>query len=256
MDVEPAVNLLERFRRSPPEVVLFNGLHLPHPNLRFGAKELQNDEAYVNSAVVQVERVISECGLTAGSEVLDFGSGQGRFAQGLLVRLPRIRRYCGVDAHAPSVEWCRRHVGTRHPAFEFLHLDAYNARYNPFCNGGSRAPALPFEADQFDIAFLNSVFSHMLVNDVRHYSGELFRVLRPGGCMFLTAFLEDDVPPVSVNPAGYLEEFGKSNGPLHRVRYERGFFESILLAVGFHVRTVDYRSEPRGQSAVIVNRPA
>ena len=40
-----------------------------------------------------------------------------------------------------------------------------------------------------DVAFLTSVFTHMLPEDVEHYLDELARVLKPGGRTLITWFL-------------------------------------------------------------------
>jgi len=73
-------------------------------------------------------------------------------------------------------------------------------------------------------------------------------VLAPGGRAFLTAFVEEGVPPVSVNPPGYA--FARCSGPLHVVRYERGRLDALLSAAGFRVDRFEHGVETDGQSGV------
>ena len=45
---------------------------------------------------------------------------------------------------------------------------------------------LPFKADPFDVVLMNQVFAHLRVDLIRSM-GEIFRVLRPGGLLFLSS---------------------------------------------------------------------
>ncbi len=110
---------------------------------------------------------------------------------------------------------------------------------------------LPVDASEFDIIYLYSVFSHMDVADVRAYLGMFPGLMAESGVVFLTAFLEDDVPDVTINPEGYRARW---EGPLHCVRYNRGFFESMALDSGLVVRRMDYETETDGQSALYLSR--
>ena len=110
----------------------------------------------------------------------------------------------------------------------FLCKESNNKRYNP------KAPQLegiPNDDNFFDLIFLNSVFSHMLQDDVSFYLDEFYRVLKPGGHVYLTGFIEIDVPPVEENPRGYMGMSG-NEGPLLRVRYDRNYFMSLCHASG------------------------
>ena len=68
-----------------------------------------------------------------------------------------------------------------------------------------------------------------------------------GTRIFLTAYLEDDVPDVGINPPDYREA---SSSPLHRVRLNRGFFESLLSKHGLAMVRFDHACEHDGQSGV------
>ena len=59
-----------------------------------------------------------------------------------------------------------------------------------------------------------------------------------------TAFVEEGVPPVTVNPENYVME---CVGPLHIIRYEKGHLFSIFESCGFEVERFDHGH--RGQTA-------
>ena len=227
----------------------FGDVFLP---LRRSNEGLSNDAAYVRSAIDQVQEVARHCPLVPASSVLDFGCGQGRFANGLVAGPVSIGCYLGIDTDAESISWCESWIQRFHPNFQFLHVPARNERYNP--SADPRTP-LPVEAGSFDVAFINSVFSHMLEPDVAFYLGQLSRALGAGGVAYMTAFVEPGVPPVEENPAGYLDKASK--GRLHRVRYEQSFFRALVEGAGFTVEAFEHRGIARtGQSVIIARRHA
>ena len=65
----------------------------------------------------------------------------------------------------------------------------------------------------------------MLVDDIKFYLDELYKVLLNDALLYLTAFIDDDVKDVEENPKNYLGK--KNHGALHRVRYEKHFFKII-----------------------------
>jgi hypothetical protein len=73
---------------------------------------------------------------------------------------------------------------------------------------------------------------------VQIYVSELSRIARDGGKVFLTAFVEDDVPEVSFNPAGYVPY--DCNAPLTVVRYNRQWLFSLFSRHGLMVDDFRY----------------
>lgn len=226
---------------------------LPPEDLRSSARgrELKNDQVWIDSARGEAGRLVRDCGLTAASRVLDVGCGPGRLAIGILQSLGKIEAYRGLDVDRRPIDWCTRYITKDHPTFRFVHFNVENARYNP---GGKRLDggvAFPFPDREFDIIYLYSVFSHMEEKDVRAYLREFGRVLATEGRIFMTGCIEEGVPSTSVNPRDYKKDW---RGPLHCVRYERGFFESMLSEHGLAVDRFDYATETGGQSAMYVSR--
>ena len=108
---------------------------------------------------------------------------------------------------------------------------------------------MPVEPGSVNLILLNSVLSHMEEEDVRYYLGEFARILPADGAVFATAFLEDDVPEVSVNPEGYVDE---SVGALHRVRFEKDHFFRLVEDAGFQVARFVHQGIQRTKQSTIL----
>ncbi len=231
--------------------VRYKGVMLPPPRRRRCGPRFQDDETFLTSAHVEAERLERDFGLTRSGSVLDVGCGVGRLAIGLRSRLGEVAAYRGIDVDRRDIEWCSRYIGRRHPSFKFTHVDAANARYNPSGEVLGPESSLPFSAGSFDVIYSNSVLSHMETGDVRIYLREFARLLHDGGGAFVTAFVEDDVPEISVNPAGYLADW---SGPLHCVRYERSHFEAMVGDAGLRIERFEHRAVGGRQSALYLSK--
>ena len=128
-------------------------------------------------------------GLRPTDRVLEVGSGFARVAHGLTGYLRDGGSFDGFDILEGEVEWCRRHISTRHPNFRFQVADIYNEFYNPMGAQKAAEFRFPYDDATFDVVYLISVFSHMLPTDLDHYLGEIARVLKPGGRCFITYYL-------------------------------------------------------------------
>jgi SAM-dependent methyltransferase len=120
----------------------------------------------------------------AGS-VLDAGSGGGGWLRRLLARRERLTRVASVDlvdAGASAI-----------PGVEFQKTDLSNDR-------------LPFDDTSFDWVFALEVIEHLA--NPRKFVGESFRVLKPGGHLFLTTPSNDCIRSrLSLLTRGYYPAF-------------------------------------------------
>lgn len=224
---------------------------LPAQHLRFGGPEFKDDTFFLASGRKEAQRLIDRCRLTSETRILDIGCGVGRLAIGILSQMDQPPRYWGIDVDIHSVRWCKRHIEASQFRFHFDRINALNRRYNP---GGMDVEAsfrLPYENASFELVYLYSVFSHMMPKDVEVYLAEFYRLLTTTGQVFLTGFVENNVPDVVENPQGYRREW---MGDLHCVRYEKGYFESLIRKTGFEIRAFDYGQETDGQSAFYLSR--
>ena len=237
------------------DTVMFKDLILPPKEIRFGGMGYKDDEYFMSTARAEADRLVRNFGLTIDSSILEVGCGPGRLATGILDRVGDVKSYRAVDVDERSICWCRQNITPAHPTFQFTHLDLRNDRYNPdgrLIDSGFR---MPFDDQEFDIIYLFSVFSHMVRDDVEVYLNEFRRLLSPSGKIFLTAFIEDNVDPVTLNPTDYKPGV-EWQGPLHCVRYERSFFESMLAKNGFQVDHSDYEDGNCGQCILYISRRA
>lgn len=233
------------------ETVRYNGVVLPAPHLRFGGPEFRDDEYFLRSAREEADRLMKRLGMTKESRLLDVGCGVGRLPIGILSSLEEVPLYWGLDVSERSVRWCQRHIESHHANFRFLHLDVQNARYRPAGHPIDQDFRLPGSAGSFDIVYLYSVFSHMLTADVKAYLSEFSRLVVAGGRVFLTAFVEQGVPQVLVNPTDYRMAW---HGSLHCVRYDREFFEGLIADAGFRADDFEHGVETDGQSGIYLTR--
>lgn len=235
-----------------PREIKFKNTILPAKHLRFCGEEFRDNNKFLNSAIYEAERLIEHFGMDSNCSLLDVGCGPGRLAIGILNRIEDIHLYQGVDVDKRSIEWCNNHISRYHPNFKFSLLNVYNSRYNP---GGIKIDngfQFPFEDQKFDIIYLYSVFSHMVTEDIKVYLKESFRILKQPGSMFLTAFVENDVPEMTINPPNYRRKQWK--GELHCVRFNKDYFESLLESNGFKIAHFDYERETHGQSAYYLSK--
>jgi len=249
------VNLLQRvrgllrntYRELARDHVTLGSTVLPARHLRFCGDQFKSDEYFLASANAEAQRLVQECGLPKGGRVLDLGCGVGRLPIGILASGVDVGAYRGVDVDSRSIRWCKQHIESFHPRFHFIHTNVRNARYNPNGLPVNVSFHLPFGDHDFDAIYLYSVFSHMLPDDVRVYCREFRRVLAPEGVVFLTAFVEDDVPDVTENPVDYKM---KGNGVLHCVRYKSLFLTELFAQAELGVAKFVHGMETDGQSAL------
>ena len=243
--------IMRALRKLKPKSINYKGVVLPARNLRYCGSEFQSDQIFLNTAIHEVRRLESKLGLSKDTRILDVGCGVGRLAIGLLSAGTEINEYIGVDVSKKSIAWCNQYLGNGSANYQFVHLDVQNERYNPSGRQIQEDSKFPFESGSFDIVYLYSVFSHMALDDIQTYLDEFHRLLRANGQIFLTAFIEDDVPEITENPSNYRMAW---KGPLHCMRFNREFFDSVLYHGGFVIKGFDYATETDGQSAYYLQK--
>lgn len=140
--------------------------------------------------VAKIERLV---GIRRDDVVLDVGCGLGRIAWPLSSRLGWRGRYAGLDAQRRYVDWCTAHLGLPPRRFGFHHADLRSSDTNP---AGTIEPEdfrFPWADGIFTLAIATSLFTHLLPVAAAHYLREIARTLRPGGRLFSSFFLADDV---------------------------------------------------------------
>jgi ubiquinone/menaquinone biosynthesis C-methylase UbiE len=222
-----------------PAFVFYRGYRLPPRELRGSmcGEAFRSEDFFLQSAVVEATRLPARLGYTAASRLVDVGCGLGRLATGMLVEFGEVE-YFGLDANSKFVDWCRKHIEHHHPSYRFVHYDVVNEMYNPLGTVDGDSIRLPVVSGSADIVYMWGVFTNMGPEHVQIYLAELARIARNGGRIFLTAFVEDDVPEVSFNPAGYVP-FDCSY-PLTVVRYSKPYLFSLVTRFGLAVEDFRY----------------
>ena len=148
----------------------FSEVKLPPDYLLYESYQLNYKKYYtdgVESAQWLVDHLQKHVPLK-NLKFLDWGCGPGR----LIRHLPGLSDNCdffGTDYNKRSIEWCKANL----PEISF--------NLNPLY------AELPYEDNLFDIIYGYSVLTHLSEEKHREWYAELFRVLKPGGILFLTS---------------------------------------------------------------------
>ncbi|HER07435.1 MAG TPA: class I SAM-dependent methyltransferase [Bacteroides sp.] len=208
------------------------------------------------------DQLIELGGLQPHHRVLDVGCGIGRVAVPLTDYLGSKGSYEGFDIVRSGVRWCNRRIGSRYPNFRFRHVDLKNDLYNLSTGNRAKHFIFPYAGEEFDLAILTSVFTHMVLEDTDHYLAQIHRVLKPGGVCFATFFLMND------RARDLLEQSGKkmfgTSLPHHylfhpRVReanvaYDEKYLTGEMIeAKGFQMEQVHYGFWPGGPRQALNN---
>ena len=120
----------------------------------------------------KLSKFAQSLGVGSGMSVLDFGCGSGRLASHLSRDLDHLD-YVGVDV----VDELLNYAKTKCPKnYTFLK---------------NHTLTIPVKKEAFDYAFGFSIFTHLLQTEIKIYSDEIIKALKPGG-VFVFSFLELD----------------------------------------------------------------
>lgn len=205
-------------------------------------------EQYKLIGNMQVEWLREYGGLKPDEDVLEIGCGIGRIAAPLTQYLTR-GTYHGFDIVPHGIEWCQRKITSKYPNFTFFVSDIYNKAYNP--KGKHRAAdyIFPFADESFDFVFLTSVFTHMVADDMEHYTSEIERVLRAGGRCYCTAYLINDEARTNMSCGESYRIFKPTSGdprtwtdnpkvPEAAIGFEDEYIFGVFAENGMHVQKV------------------
>ncbi len=161
------------------------------------------------------------CAVSAGQEVLDVAAGDGNFA---LACAQEGASVVASDISPGMVERGRARSSAEGYDVEWLEADVEE---------------LPFEDERFDC--VGSVFGAMIAPRPERVASELFRVVRPGGTVGMTAWRPGSLVPklgelarkyVPAAPVGPLAEEWADE------ETARARFDGLAARVGFEIRTL------------------
>jgi ubiquinone/menaquinone biosynthesis C-methylase UbiE len=199
-------------------------------------------------------------GLRPEHRVLDIGCGIGRMAVPLTQYLDVEKgRYSGLDPVEGGIAWCRRFITPAYPNFTFQRLDIAHKLYNPQGKISGEALKLPYADRQFDFVIMTSVVTHLPPDEVLIYLSEVARLLKPGGRLFMTAFVVDTIAAANASGKrdarlGFVRDgngpcwFVPDMPPLAAVGFDDGFLDQALEKAGL-VIALKSLGHWRGQDA-------
>lgn len=115
---------------------------------------------------------VPDLDLPAGSRVLDVGCGNGKTSVTLIEMGFNVT---GTDFSENAVGYCREHFGE---GAEFIVSDCTD---------------MPFSDGLFDGIFAVHLAEHLDDEGLKGFASECFRILRPGGRLFVRSFSPDDM---------------------------------------------------------------
>jgi SAM-dependent methyltransferase len=185
----------------PDECFEYGGFRIP---LRLIPLAGGTADGFQPDSELHIEVVQRLIDIRPDTSVLEIGCGLSRDAIPLTKILGPAGSYIGVDIQRELIDWSVANVTARCPNFRFFHVDIREPWFNP--NGALMAQdyKIPAGDSTIDLVILQSVFTHMLPCDVRHYLSEFKRVLRPNGRVFATVFLLDDEILARQDPQSFL----------------------------------------------------
>lgn len=200
--------------------------------------------------------LLTEFGLDLGNKetsLLDMGSGYGRLLAGIIISLGNNfeGNYTGMDILKRHVLWCQSSYEKYFPdKVKFVHLDVFNARYNPTGLISPTNLTMPAELSTYSFISLFSVFTHMHEEDILHYLYELKRILRPGGTIAATVFTYNPHRLKRVIDSGYgalvynnHTRIKSTTDPLFAIVYDESWFlENIIAKSGLVLESLIYGS--------------
>ncbi|WP_417428581.1 class I SAM-dependent methyltransferase [Halpernia sp.] len=146
---------------------------------------------FVTQGESQVSHLKNYIDLKPTDKVLDIGCGIGRTAFALQNFINKEGSYDGFDAMKKGIDWCDKNIHQKNQNFNFKYAPLKNALYNK-SEGNAEFFKFPYSENQFDKAFLFSVFTHMKINEIQNYLNEICRTLKPNGKCLATFFIYSD----------------------------------------------------------------
>lgn len=237
--LKPCSNAETALNQLLEQIALNNSLPAPPPENVF-----VGDGDYRAIGAEYLGHFVRLGGLTPCESVLDIGCGIGRMAVPLTQYLDAgAAVYEGIDPVNAGIEWCVQNITAAYSNFRFCRVDIAHELYNP---GGAIAGheiVLPFADSKFDFVTMVSVATHLPEAEIAAYACEVMRLLRPGGRLFMTAFIVaagDSERPTArprftrgTKPGTW---YGDPLAPLGAIGFDAGIIEDLLKNAGLHIQ--------------------
>jgi SAM-dependent methyltransferase len=212
----------------------FRGLPPNHLRVRVGVgNEVLFNQAYHLQAGTNFWlQWLSSGYVTGTSDIVEIGCGCGRIAHHL--RGDWFKgSYVGIDIDEELLDWSTSHFPR--DKFSFMPSPHTSATYSAGTVDEGNLFSFPNDW-QKDFVYSTSLFTHLLERELRNYTRESFRVLRPNGTMYMTFFCLDSV--TRGNRWTFQHKVAEAHVenikyPEAAVAYTREFMETLCRSVGF-----------------------
>jgi ubiquinone/menaquinone biosynthesis C-methylase UbiE len=200
---------------------------------------------FIQQGNLQSSHLLNHSHIQAHHRVLDIGSGIGRTAVGLTSFLSAEGSYEGFDVVEKGVRWCQQKISIDFPNFQFQYVPLHNDLYN-----SNETSALgfkfPYTNQEFDTAFLFSVFTHMAADEIGHYLTEIHRVLKPEGQCLFTCFLYDTELESTISKRASFNFPYKGEGyrlmdrkvTAANIALEETYLQKMVAQAGLQIKTI------------------
>ena len=190
------------------------------------------DEAHFRATMCDLFGELVQRGTVERTDtILDLGCGCGRLAIPFASHLDD-GAYYGIDVWREGLDWCRNNVSSTTGSIHFIQREAVNNYYfEPRTPGAANRYHLSeLHHEEVDFAFAISLFTHLQKQDCIAYFAELSRVLKRGGCAYLTCFIIDEFFFDFVRRTGQGQDFFAG---YTRATWTRMLEDSGLRIVGY-----------------------
>jgi len=229
----------------------------PPANVRTGPRPKMDDDAYLSSAkklalTIELQLTNALRGVDENKhkyseldykytldnkKILDFGVGAGRLLTGLKAIGTCYKKFSGVDVDAKRIMYLEEEYKDD-KRDSFYRINIHNDRYNKNgvkledSNEALEDLGLPLKKDEYDLIHLNSVFSHMIPEDIQKHLKALKAYLNKTGILYVTLFVRDSVEEFIENPAEVTE---KKESALLVAVINRQLFEKMVHKNGYNI---------------------
>jgi len=225
--------------------------------------EAGNRQNFKKTGLKYLNHFKKYCNLKPEDKILELGPGIGRFTMPLTKYLNDQGEYHGLDIVPDSVKHCQENITKKFPNFYFLLADVKNKMYNPKGQLEAYEYTFPFKDNFFDFVFLHSVFTHMLLEDMKNYLSEIARVLKPDKLCFISYMLFNTESNNTLNRYNHEHDFGSyrcklADSPEVAISYDIKLIQESYKEVGLEIiEPIYYRhtdNEILGQDVIIANK--
>jgi ubiquinone/menaquinone biosynthesis C-methylase UbiE len=145
--------------KLPPDYLIYESFQMNYAKYYFNGQETAQELSEKFAQHIELKNV----------KLLDWGCGPGRVIRHLPDIIGNGCEYYGTDYNEKTIKWCSENLANIH-----FNNNTLNAK-------------LPYPENFFGVIYGISIFTHLSEPMHAAWYNELYRVLKPGGILYLTA---------------------------------------------------------------------